>query len=146
MADHQSPNLYICVTCTGSAEEGARPGEEYDAAGEPRPGKLLYEAVKAVSTNGAADTPVTVRPVRCLGNCSQGCSAAMAGRGKWGYLLGGLGQVHASDLIAYGAAYADSQSGMVLRRNRPVSLHEAIKSRFPVPGDMPDTDGFVAQD
>lgn len=141
MADDSTANLYICVTCTGSVEDGARSGDEYDAAGEPRPGRVLYDAVRAAAGNGVA-----VRPVRCLGNCSQGCSAAMAGPGKWGYLLGDLSARQAGDLIAYGAAYAESRSGMVLRKNRPVSLHESIKSRFPVPGALPDADAFVAQD
>jgi predicted metal-binding protein len=142
MAKNDTPQLYICVTCTGNEADGARPGDDYDAAGEPRPGRLLYDATKAASI----DAGVIVRPVKCLGNCSEGCSAAMAGSGKWGYLLGGLASDHAADLIAYGSAYAESGSGMVLRRKRPESLHNAIMSRFPVPGDVPDADGFLAQD
>jgi predicted metal-binding protein len=142
MAENDTPNLYICVTCTGSEAEGAQSGDEFDARGEPRPGRVLFDAAKAAGS--AAE--VSVRPVKCLGNCSQGCSAAMAGTGKWGYLLGGLKQDHAADLIAYGLAYAQSSSGMVLRRNRPESLHEAIMSRFPIPGDAPEDDGFLAQD
>jgi predicted metal-binding protein len=57
-----APTIYICTTC--------RPPGEPDSA--VRPGVILATAV----AQAAAGTEVDVRPMRCLGNCSRGASAA----------------------------------------------------------------------
>ena len=44
------------------------------------------------------------------------------------------------DLIAYGAAYARSETGAVLRSGRPESLRHAIVGRFPTHLAFPQTD------
>ncbi len=113
--------LHVCITC--------RAGRTL-AEGEPPPGRLLHEAV-ARARGGAPDTPVEVREVTCLAACDQGCSAALTGPGKWGYLLGRLTLGHAADLLAYGAAYAASASGAVLPSRRPASLRTVVLGRLP---------------
>ena len=57
-----APTIYICTTC--------RPPGEPDSA--VRPGVILATAV----AQAAAGTEVDVRPMRSLGNCSRGTSAA----------------------------------------------------------------------
>jgi predicted metal-binding protein len=69
--------------------------------------------------------------VVCLGNCAQGCSAAVSQAGKWSYLLGHLTPGHAADLVAYGAAFAASENGTVWRSGRADSLRDAIVARIP---------------
>ena len=142
-----NPCLYVCVTCTGSVADNSRSAADFDAAGEPRPGAVLYEALRARIENAASTLPVAVQPVICLANCERGCSVAIAQAGKWGYLLGDIGPETVSktvdDLISYGSAYAVSRSGTVMRRNRPESLQKAIVARFPVPGNSVADDAFL---
>lgn len=92
------------------------------AEGESPPGRLLHDAV----LHARGDSAVAVREVVCLAACDQGCAAAIAAPGKWGYLLGHLTLDHAADLLTYGAAYAASASGAVLPSKRPASLHRGV--------------------
>ena len=110
------------------------------AEGETPPGKLLYEAVAEKLEAMGADAPVDVEPIICFANCEQGCSAGLSQAGKWAYMVGHIGPEHADDLIAYGAAYASSQIGAVLRSGRPESLRHAIVGRFPTHLAFPQTD------
>ncbi|HWW36363.1 MAG TPA: DUF1636 family protein, partial [Xanthobacteraceae bacterium] len=71
-----APTIYVCTTC--------RPPGEPDSA--VRPGAILATA----TVQAAAGTEVDVRPMRCLGNCSRGASAALRANGSWTYLFGGL--------------------------------------------------------
>jgi predicted metal-binding protein len=118
----QLPRLYVCTTCRAN-----QPVVE----GEPVPGRKLFDGVAAVLAGAGEAAPVALHPVVCLGNCTQGCSAAVAMDGKWTYLLGHMGPDHAADLVAYGAAYAASENGTVWRSGRAASLRDAIVARVP---------------
>lgn len=111
------PTLHVCVTCRAN-----RPLVE----GEPVLGRVLYEAVAE-----HLDPMISLQPVVCLGNCLQGCSAAMTQDGKWSYLLGHLTPDHAADLAAYAVAFARSENGTVWRSGRAESLRDAIVARIP---------------
>ena len=111
--------LHVCITC--------RAGEK-PVSGEPVLGLRLFEAVAALQG------PTMLRSVVCLGNCAQGCSAAVSQPGKWSYLLGHMGPGHAADLVAYAAAYAASDNGTVWRSQRADSLRDAIVARIPGAG------------
>ncbi len=94
-----------------------------------RPGWLLFEAL---SERCSGDDPaVDLLPVECLSLCDHGCSAAISVAGKWSYLLGGLDQAMADDLITYARAYAVSKTGLVLPSKRPASLANMIMGRMP---------------
>jgi predicted metal-binding protein len=112
--------LHICVTCRAGLPlvEGA-----------PVLGRQLYDNAAALMARLAPQ--VTLRPVVCLGNCAQGCSAAVSQPGKWSYLLGHMTPDHAADLVAYGAAFAASENGTVWRSGRAESLRDAIVARIP---------------
>jgi predicted metal-binding protein len=126
------PCLYVCTTCK---QDGAPLTE-----GETPPGKLLYEAVaERLDALGEA-APIDVQPMVCFANCEQGCSAGLSQAGKWAYMVGHIGPAEADDLIAYGAAYAKSETGAVLRSGRPVSLRHAIVGRFPTHLAFPQSD------
>ena len=113
------PTLHVCVTCRANQPL---------VDGEPVAGKLLFDAVAGVV---GCDAAVELRPVVCLGNCNDGCSAAVTQDGKWSYLLGHLSPDHAADLVAYGAAFAASENGTVWRSGRAPSLRDAIVARIP---------------
>ena len=114
------PRLAVCVTCKAGLEiEGD----------EPRPGRLFYEALLARCAG--QDPAVDLMPVECLSLCERGCSAAISVAGKWSYLLGGLDQSLADDLLAYARAYAISKTGLVLPSKRPASLANMVMARMP---------------
>jgi len=114
------PVLHICTTC--------RAGET-SVEGAPVPGRRLFDRVAALLADDNA--PVSLRSVVCLGNCEQGCSAAVEQAGKWTYLLGRMGPDQAADLVAYGAAFAASANGTVWRSGRAASLRDSIVARVP---------------
>jgi predicted metal-binding protein len=116
------PDLHICVTCRAN-----QPLVE----GVPVLGRQLYDRAASALAAQGDDAAVTLRPVVCLGNCTQGCSAAVSQPGKWSYLLGHMTPDHAEDLVAYGAAFAASDNGTVWRSGRAASLREAIVARIP---------------
>ena len=113
------PHLHICVTCrAGQAlAEGAKP-----------PGQHLLDAV--ASLVGEAG-PVRVQAITCLASCERGCAAVISAPGKWGYLLGGLSNELAPDLLTYAGAYAASKTGTVMPSKRPHSLLGVVLGRFP---------------
>jgi predicted metal-binding protein len=113
------PRLAVCVTC--------KAGREIEGD-EVRPGRRLFEALAGRS---ADDLPVDLMPVECLSLCDDGCSAAISVDGKWSYLLGGLDEAMADDLITYARAYAVSKTGLVLPSKRPASLATMVKGRMP---------------
>lgn len=111
------PHLHICTTCRA----GQALGE-----GEVPPGQHLLDALA-----GLADGAVRVQAVTCLASCERGCAAVISAPGKFGYLLGGLSDALASDLLTYAGAYAASKTGAVMPSKRPASLSSVVLGRFP---------------
>lgn len=116
------PDLHICVTCRAGLPV---------VEGMPVAGRVMFDNAAAVIDGMGADAPVNLCAVVCLGNCAQGCSAAVTQPGKWSYLLGHMTPDHAADLVAYGAAFAASDNGTVWRSGRADSLRDAIVARIP---------------
>jgi len=126
----ERPCLVVCTTCRAGRPlaEGAVP-----------PGQRLHDAVaEALAAHPAP--PVTLRGVRCLAVCEQGCAAAMTQEGKWSYLLGRLDADRApetaADLLLYGSAYAAHATGALLPSRRPESLRRAVLGRLPALGTL----------
>ena len=116
------PELHVCVTCRAGLPL---------VDGLAVLGRQLFDRTAAVLAEAGDAAPVTLQPVVCLGNCAQGCSAAVSQPGKWSYLLGHLSPDHADALVAYGAAFAASKNGTVWRSGRADSLRDAIVARIP---------------
>ncbi len=111
------PHLHICITC--------RAGRAL-AEGDTPAGQHLHDAVA-----GLASEAVRVQAVTCLASCERGCAAVISAPGKWGYLLGGLSDDLATDLLTYAGAYAASKTGTVMPSKRPASLLGVVLGRFP---------------
>ena len=111
------PTIYVCPTC--------RPPGEPDSA--VRPGAILASATVAA----AAGTEVDVRPMRCLGNCSRGASAALRANGSWTYLFGGLDASCAEALIEGARMLAGAADGILPWRGRPERLKRGMIARIP---------------
>ena len=92
--------LMICIKCR---REGIDPDTEI------RPGAQLHEALQ----NANLPTEITVKPVECLSNCSQGCSIALRGEGRWSYVYGNLAE-DAVEIVTEGATkYQKTADGLV---------------------------------
>ena len=111
------PIVYVCTTC--------RPPGEPDSA--VRPGAILATATVAA----AAGTEVDVRPMRCLGNCSRGASAALRANGSWTYVFGGLDASCAEALIEGARLLAGAADGILPWRGRPERLKRGMIARIP---------------
>ena len=116
-ASAATPCIYVCVTCRSAAAPDA----------EPRPGALLAEAV----AQAAAGTEVTVRPIRCLANCTRGPSVALRCNGSWTYVFGGIGLESATALIASARLLAGAADGILPWRGRPDVLKRGLIARVP---------------
>ena len=112
-----APIIYVCTTC--------RPPGEPDSA--VRPGAILATA----TVQAAAGTEVDVRPMRCLGNCSRGASAALRANGSWTYLFGGLDATCAEALIEGARLLARATDGILPWRGRPERLKRGMIARIP---------------
>ena len=113
--------LTICTTCRmGTAKRD----------GVPAPGQVLHDRVSALLAQADA-APLRLQGVECLAVCNDGCAAAIAGPGKWSYLLGRLTPDKAGDLLAFAASYGASRTGTVMSSRRPASLADMILGRIP---------------
>lgn len=108
--------LHVCTTC-----RGLEPTED-----DRRPGALLLEALS--DTLPAA---VEIRAVECLSACSQGCSVALTGPGKWSYVYGRLTPADATEIAQGAAAYAATADGIVPWRERPAIFRKQSVARVP---------------
>jgi predicted metal-binding protein len=95
--------------------------------GEPRPGAILA----AATAKSAEGTGVTVRPVRCLANCTRGPSAAVRCNGSWTYVFGGLDVVCGPALIEGARLLARAADGLMPWRGRPEPLKRGLIARVP---------------
>jgi predicted metal-binding protein len=112
-----STTIYVCTTCR-------RPGDPDDA---PRPGAALA----AATVRAAENTDVVVRPLRCLANCTRGCSVAMRRDRAWTYVFGQLEPADAEALILGAQLLASSADGLMPWRGRPEALKRGLIARVP---------------
>jgi predicted metal-binding protein len=115
-----APTIYVCTTC--------RPLGEPDSA--VRPGAILA----AATAQAAAGTEVQVRPMRCLGDCSRGASAALRANGSWTYLFGDLDATCAEALVQAACLLARATDGILPWRGRPERLKRGMIARIPPVG------------
>jgi predicted metal-binding protein len=111
------PMVYVCVTCRP-------PGETSSSL---RPGAVLA----AATADAAAGTGVEVRPMRCLGNCSRGPTAALRCERAWTYVFGGLDVSSAPALVEGARLLAGAADGILPWRERPPVLRRGLVARVP---------------
>jgi predicted metal-binding protein len=105
--------IFVCLTCRRPDEEGVRPG------------KILFDAVEARLASRAADN-IALRGVECLSVCKRPCTVALAGPGKWTYVVGDL-----DDILDAAAKFAATDDGIIPWRERPLSFRKGVVSRTP---------------
>ena len=111
--------IFVCITCRHENEEGVRPG------------KTLFDAVQARLLD-RGECNVALRAVECLSVCKRPCTLALAGPGKWTYVVGDLDK-HASVEAILDAArkFAATDDGIIPWRERPQSFRKGVVSRTP---------------
>ena len=111
--------LFICVSCKSTT-----------ATSEP-PGRILFDAVTAV-LGAQPGVGIGITPVECLGVCKRPCTVALAGRGKWTYVIGDLDpETHVGDVVAATLRYGATSNGIIPWRERPQSFRKGVVSRVP---------------
>ena len=110
--------LLVCIKCRhgeGVSEDGERPGATF---------------FRTLSENGPGE--ITVTPVECLSNCSQGCTVALRGPGRWTYVYGGFDAATGASTVWEGAEkYAATSDGVVPWRERPEHFRKNCIARIP---------------
>jgi len=115
--------IFVCVSC--------RPQTEASAEEPARPGIELADRLHAQLAEQAR-SDVVVRRVDCLAVCERPCTVALAGEGKWTYLIGDIDpHLHADDILASALKVACSANGIVPLRERPAAFRRGVIARVP---------------
>lgn len=110
--------LNVCVTCRA----GVSPAD-----GIAPPGAQLFKELLGRGEIAG----VSLNPVECLSACSQGCSIALSGQGRWTYVYGRLDLSHVDDIRTGAHAYAKAPDGIVPWRERPEVFRKQSIARIP---------------
>lgn len=115
----KSIEILVCDSCRH---------EDFPKVADTRPGALLLEAL----AKQELPVEIAVRSVKCLSNCSQGCSIALRGEGRWSYVYGNLTpNEHVSTIIEGANKYLTSVDGLVPWRDRPEHFRKNCIARIP---------------
>jgi predicted metal-binding protein len=115
----KSIEILVCDSCRH---------EDFPKVADTRPGALLLEAL----AKQELPVEIAVRSVKCLSNCSQGCSIALRGEGRWSYVYGNLTpNEHVSTIIEGANKYLTSADGLVPWRDRPEHFRKNCIARIP---------------
>ena len=113
--------VFVCISCR------RQPGDDENQFDHPGP--ALAERVRALL---ADDPSIDVIDVECLAVCKRPCTVALAGEGKWTYVVGDLDNVsHCEEVAAAARAYANSDNGIVPWKERPITFRKGVISRIP---------------
>ena len=105
--------LLVCVTCKSEAGPV---------------GAALYEALGA----RLAGEAIALKPIECLSVCKRPCTVALAGPGKWTYVVGDLSrEANIEDIVTAARRYAAAPDGLVPWRERPLPFRKGVVSRTP---------------
>jgi predicted metal-binding protein len=117
--------IFVCVTCKRDDDAAARSGE------------ALFEALRARLACGRGGD-IALRAVECLSVCKRPCTVALAGPGKWTYVVGDLdAETNVEDVVEAAMKFAATDDGLVPWRERPKSFRKGVISRAPpLPGSI----------
>src|SRR5271155_1987482 len=119
--------VMVCITCRAATDPANAPDDDAPCAG------MHLADATAVA---ASASNISVRRVRCLGNCSRGLSAAILCDNTWTYVFGGLEPTRDGPALIIGARLlAQAADGIMPWRGRPESLKRGLVARVP-PGNF----------
>ena len=98
---------------------------------------LRLSGVEARLANGAGGE-IALRGVECLSVCKRPCTVALAGPGKWTYVVGDLDSyAGVDDSLDAAAKFAATDDGIIPWRERPLSFRRGVVSRTPPLPELP---------
>lgn len=110
--------IFVCGSCKAGEDGASRPGER------------LIEALSARC--GDIDANIAVRAVDCLAVCKRPATISFVAPGKWTYVIGDIDiDAHVEDVIAAAQAYAESDTGIVAWKQRPIFFRKGVIARVP---------------
>jgi predicted metal-binding protein len=75
---------------------------------------------------------IAIESADCLAVCKRPGTIAFAAAGKWTYVIGDVdAELHADDIIAAAASFAQSANGIVPWRERPQIFRKGVVARIP---------------
>ncbi|QGM47638.1 DUF1636 family protein [Methylocystis heyeri] len=112
--------IYVCTACRGREDINDRPGEALLGA--------LQDALAAKAQGGA----IRIEAVECLAVCKRPGTVAVAGAGKWTYVIGDIDPAaNVADLIAVAENHSATENGIVAWKDRPPFFKKGVVSRIP---------------
>lgn len=109
--------IYVCTVC--------RQGDDAEA----RPGQALFDALR---DRLASEPSLKAEPVECLAVCKRAATVALAGAGKWTYVVGDLdAKAHIEEIVAAAKGFAAAENGIVPWKDRPACFKKGVVSRTP---------------
>lgn len=122
--------IFICVSCTIEGARSDKPGQE-----------LLEQVSHAIAARPGCRAEV--KAVDCLAVCKRPCTVALAGDGKWTYVVGDLSpDTNADDVIAAALSYGTTANGIIPWKERPQSFRKGVISRIPPLNFRPEEQGI----
>ncbi|MEM6432812.1 MAG: DUF1636 domain-containing protein [Cyanobacteria bacterium P01_D01_bin.115] len=116
--------LFVCTSCSFAAGQREHQGQ--------RGGYHLWQRLLECQQHGQLPPTVRVQPVECLSACNRFCVFAIASPAKTTLMFGDLPALDSTTAIAkLVTQYADSDDGVIPRRDRPVLLQKGILARIP---------------
>ncbi len=110
--------IFVCGSC--------KSGDDGDA----RPGQRLIEALS--SRLAGPGSGIELRSVDCLAVCKRPATISFVAPGKWTYVIGDIDvDAHIDDVISAARAYAESETGVVAWKQRPMFFRKGVIGRVP---------------
>jgi predicted metal-binding protein len=104
-----------------------RRGDDADA----RPGAAFLDALRE-KLSGLGESAIRAEPVECLAVCKRPSTIALAGEGKWTYVIGDLDDAeHIDEIIASARGFALADNGIMPWKERPACFKKGVVSRTP---------------
>ncbi|HEY6980574.1 DUF1636 domain-containing protein [Reyranella sp.] len=114
--------VFVCVSCRRWRADG----EAFD-----QPGHALASELR-LRLREMSGSDVGIVDVDCLAVCTRPCTLALAGTGKWTYVIGDLEpESHVEEIIAAVKSFAASENGIIAWRERPPSFRKGVVARVP---------------
>lgn len=111
--------VFVCVAC------------RKDGDADNRPGELLLSELNARLSPEDREV-IAIEPVDCLAVCKRPATVALAGEGKWTYVIGDIGaEGEVDELIDSARRFAASENGVVPWKDRPNAFRKGVVSRTP---------------
>ncbi len=110
--------IVVCVSCREAGDP------------ENRPGARFLDALRRRLAERNIDIPTEA--AECLAVCKRPATIALAGRGKWTYVLGDLTtETGVDELIDSALRFGESENGIVAWKDRPACFRKGVVSRTP---------------